>query len=94
MVPGMTERERLAADMQRLEWLADSVVGPSRLPRSPTRDANRAGGNRQIPRGLCRKSPMWAQALWRRIGGLQPRSVWPSPKSASCQPIPTEHPTI
>jgi hypothetical protein len=32
MVPGMTERERRAAELQRLEWLADATLGPARLP--------------------------------------------------------------
>ena len=31
MVPGMTERDRRIADAQRLEWLADAVVGPARM---------------------------------------------------------------
>ena len=31
MVPGMTERERLIADMRRLEWLSDAVIGPARM---------------------------------------------------------------
>ena len=31
MVPGMTERERLAADLRRLEWLADAQLGPTRV---------------------------------------------------------------
>jgi hypothetical protein len=42
MVPGMTERERCAADAQRLAWLADATLGPTLprtaavgLPRSP-----------------------------------------------------------
>ncbi len=30
MVPGLTERERLIADTQRLEWLCDAVIGPAR----------------------------------------------------------------
>lgn len=32
MVPGMTERERLAADVARLEWLADARFGPATAP--------------------------------------------------------------
>jgi hypothetical protein len=28
MVPGMTERERLAADVRRLDWLAEARFGP------------------------------------------------------------------
>jgi hypothetical protein len=35
MVPGMTERERRVADLQRLEWLADAVVGPARVSAGP-----------------------------------------------------------
>jgi hypothetical protein len=30
MVPGMTERERLIRDTQRIEWLSDAVIGPAR----------------------------------------------------------------
>jgi hypothetical protein len=30
VVPGMTERDRRAADLQRLEWLADAALGPTR----------------------------------------------------------------
>ena len=37
MVPGMTERERLAADMRRAEWLAEAVLGPVQVNRSPAR---------------------------------------------------------
>jgi hypothetical protein len=31
MVPGMTERERLSASAQRLDWLSDATAGPGRL---------------------------------------------------------------
>ena len=31
MGPGMTERERLSTDTQRLEWLCDTVIGPARM---------------------------------------------------------------
>ena len=30
MVPGMTERDRLVADTQRLEWLSGAGIGPAR----------------------------------------------------------------
>ena len=29
MVPGMTERERLAADVRLCSWLADATLGPT-----------------------------------------------------------------
>lgn len=31
MVPGMTERDRRIADMQRLEWLASARFGPAHV---------------------------------------------------------------
>ncbi len=37
MVPGMTERERLAADLRRAEWLADAALGPIQIHESPSR---------------------------------------------------------
>ena len=33
MVPGMTERECLIADVRRTAWLADALTGPARIPR-------------------------------------------------------------
>ena len=42
MVPGMTERERLAADVRRLAWLADARFGP----------ATRVGATAQSPRAF------------------------------------------
>jgi hypothetical protein len=47
MVPGMTERERLAADVQRLEWLADAVLGP---PRPSGGHPSRIGRSAEAPR--------------------------------------------
>lgn len=39
MVPGITERERLAVEQRRLEWLADARFGPAQLrPASVRRD--------------------------------------------------------
>jgi hypothetical protein len=35
MVPGMIERERLAADLRRAAWLADAAHGPM-LDRTPS----------------------------------------------------------
>lgn len=56
MVPGMTERERRADELCRLEWLADARLGP-----------NRIGG---IPRGRGSPDPRSVAVLpiglWRR----------------------------
>ena len=35
MVPGMTERERLAADVRLYSWLADATLGPTLTGVSP-----------------------------------------------------------
>jgi len=43
MVPGLSERERRIADVQRQEWLADAVLGPTGSSgRRPSRMANSA----------------------------------------------------
>jgi hypothetical protein len=46
MVPGLSERERLATDVQRLEWLADAVLGPTRPSGGR---ASRFGGSAEAP---------------------------------------------
>ena len=47
--PGMTERERLAVNMQRLEWLADATLGPTHLPRPPGPPAVPSGTRHSVP---------------------------------------------
>lgn len=47
MVPGMTERDRLVSDMQRLEWLSDAVLGPARFAHEPTPPSRDFTGNRR-----------------------------------------------
>lgn len=37
MVPGMTERDYLAADQRRRAWLADALNAPAPRPRTPGR---------------------------------------------------------
>jgi hypothetical protein len=56
MVPGMTERERLIRDMQRLEWLCDVALGPARSTRQrPARFGSLAG----LLRTLIVKEHWW-----------------------------------
>ncbi len=40
MVPGMTERERRAADVRRLEWFVDARFAPARLATAASRRAS------------------------------------------------------
>jgi hypothetical protein len=50
MVPGLSERERRVADVQRLEWLADAVLGPTRYSGGrPSRIASSAKASRVPP---------------------------------------------
>jgi hypothetical protein len=59
MVPGLSERERRAADVQRLEWLADAVLGPTRCSGGrPLRIAGSAEAPRDPPanRGDAKRS--------------------------------------
>ena len=60
MVPGLTERERLIADMQRLEWLCDAVIGPAR---SPGRRAPRIGSSAEASSKLVSREPWWRGRL-------------------------------
>jgi hypothetical protein len=75
MIPGMSERERLAADMERLEWLADAALGPRRLSRA--RHAGMPSGSRYtVPLDLCSRGFALAQDLNRRVRTIRPRSTW------------------
>ena len=71
MVPGMTERERLAADMRRLEWLAEAQLGPARVSWTPTRTVT-AGSRPALPLGLWRRGIASALVLGQRVRMLRP----------------------
>jgi hypothetical protein len=86
MVPGMSERERLAADMQRLEWLADAMLGPGR-PSRPRGVAVPSGTRRTVPLGLCRRGFAIARDLNRRICTIRPRTEWSLPREVPDQEI-------
>ena len=62
MVPGMTERERLAADVVRLEWLAEARFGPATTP-SPSSSATTSQG----PLGSWRRGLTAALLLSQRV---------------------------
>ena len=86
MVPGMTERECLAADVRRLEWLADARFGPAGIMRSPTPEDEAA-----LPLGVWRRGLTAALLLGQRIHWRQeigePRSTRASsPMQLSADP--------
>ncbi len=66
MVPGMTERERLAADARLCMWLADATLGPTRTavsPKAVTISAHRSPLSLRLVRdGLAR-----ARVIGRRM---------------------------
>jgi hypothetical protein len=76
MVPGMTERDRLVAEVQRLEWLADATLGPRRLSRA-RRPTVPSGSRYTVPLGLCRRGFALAHGLGRHIRTIRPASGWP-----------------
>lgn len=75
MVPGMTERDRRIADMQRLEWLADARFGPARRP-----VASHWQREEVVPRRVRRRDPWWRHLLaalspGRRVRPRQPMTL-------------------
>jgi hypothetical protein len=73
MVPGMTERDRRIADVQRLEWLADAVVGPAPISNTshwPIRGESHPSVRRL---GLWRQRLTSALTQLRGVRLLEPR---------------------
>ena len=85
MVPGMTERERLAADVKRLEWLSDAVLGPRQPPRPPTPPGVPSGVRISVPLDLCRRGFTIVAGLGRRIRTTRPSLDWPPPTGVTGQ---------
>jgi hypothetical protein len=84
----MTERDRLAAEVNRLEWLADAALGPRQLPRRPEPPAVLSGTRYAVPLDLCRRGFATALGLGRRVGTIRPGSVWLLPQEATEQEMP------
>ncbi len=80
MVPGMSERERLATELRRLEWLADArlaSLAPDHKPRQPTATP---GDRAVLPLGLWRRGLASASGLRRRLRQFRPGSARPMPQ--------------
>jgi hypothetical protein len=73
MVPGITERERLAADVRRLEWLAEARLGPTRVDHSSPRSRGDRPSRPSPALGLTRHGLALALQLMRRVRLLEPR---------------------
>jgi hypothetical protein len=79
MVPGITERERRAAELQRLTWLAEARLGSAIVGDRPRPDVVSRGLS---PLGVWRRALTAACLLGQR---LQPRASAPvaAPPAAS-----------
>ena len=82
MIPGMTERDRLANDVRVLEWLADATVGPvgigARRPLTPAVARKRFA----FPLGAWRRGLAAAFVLGQRIRAIDPTPGASGPESA------------
>ena len=83
MVPGMTERERLAADVRRLAWLAEAAIGPTRIGRDAGPRLARGELRPSLPIGLWRRGLSSARVLGQRVRLLHPTPGRPLPNTAS-----------
>ncbi len=72
MVPGMAERERLAAETRLHEWLAGTTIGPARIGHPPGGIALRPGGGAVLPPGIWRRGLLSARVFGKRITLIQP----------------------
>jgi hypothetical protein len=75
MVPGITERERLAADVRRLEWLAEARLRPPLVVHSSHRSRGKKPSRPSLSPslGLPRHGLALALLLMRRVRLLEPR---------------------
>lgn len=80
MVPGMTERERLAADVRRLEWLADATLGPTLTAVRPTAPMTTSAHRSQLSVRLVRHGLAMARVMGRRMRLIQPVSEQQQPR--------------
>ncbi len=72
MVPGMTERDRLASDVRLCEWLAESRLGPTLTAVSPMGRVTASGCRPELLFTLVRRGIAVARALRQRIRPMQP----------------------
>jgi hypothetical protein len=83
MVPGMTERDRLAADVRRLAWLADATLGPARIGNAAQEPKEKSMPRPALPIGIWRRGLSSARILGQRIRLLQPAPGEALPRRAS-----------
>ena len=72
MVPGMSERDRLAVDASRLAWLADATLGPAHFDHAAKEPAVAIRPRPPLPIGIWRRALSSARILGQRIRPLKP----------------------
>jgi hypothetical protein len=72
MVPGMTERERLATDTRLWEWLAAATVGPTLTSVSPVAPVAASAQRSRLFSRLARDGLATARIIGSRVGLIQP----------------------
>lgn len=90
MVPGMTERERLAVDLQRLAWLADARLGSAShvVARS---NPGVAPGSGQARSSRISRASYTAIARW--VHRASSRICWPAVEQRTADsPLPAYSP--
>lgn len=75
MVPAMTERERKAADVRRLEWLANATLGPAPSGHASTLAADEPRNRPAFPIGLWRRGLTTAHVLGQRFHLVEPAAA-------------------
>lgn len=85
MVPGMTERERLAADTMRLAWLADATLGPTHIGNASHKPAKVSESRLALLGGIWMRGLSSARNLGQRIRRLPPAPSVALPRRATAQ---------
>ena len=74
MVPGMTERQSLDADMRHLEWPSNAVIGPAWMAHESGLPEVASGSRPVLPFGIWRRGLTSALVFGKRVRLLQPRA--------------------
>jgi hypothetical protein len=83
MVPGLTERERSAADVRRLEWLAGAMVDPMRVTWAPGQPTTASAPRLTLPVGLWRSGLALARGNSQRLRPIRTGTDWSLPADAA-----------
>lgn len=86
MVPGLTERERRAADVCRHEWLAGAMVVPMRVTWGPLRITIASGPRLTLPVSVWRSGLALARVNSQWLHLIRPEAEGSLPVEAATAP--------